>query len=392
MKTTHPILAALAVLICVIPAAAQWSEQLRRGRESLKGLPLVVVRADLSSMDAFPEDPTERELQEFVEMRLKTAGINVIKRDRYIEHEDPTLVVSVGFRNHDIYYHDLDVSLALRQKVSLASNPRLQLTTPTWEWRGASMGTPPKRDQIAEFIDIFICDFRKANPEIKGPLPDCDRSYVLRPPDFDAPKKLPTVMTKLEDHIIRAAALDQVDDVRSLIAKGADVNSHDPMDATPLSYAVRSGSRKPGHVPVIQLLLQHGADPNVSVSCRLTPLMYAVQRGDMKVVELLLDHKADVNATTHEGYTALMAASILGSPEIVSLLLRKGANVNATTRDGQTALTLATANRNRIAAYDRSSPDRPYDSIPEAVLLKQAQTKHDQVIELLQSAARGVGR
>lgn len=392
MKTTDPIIAALAVLICVVPAAAQWDEHLRRSRESLKGLPLVVVQAHLSSMDAFPDDPTERELQEFVETRLKNAGINVTKRDPYVEHGDPTLVVSVGFRNHDIYYHDLDVYLALRQKASLASNPSLQLTTPTWEWRATSMGTPAKRDQIAEFVDVFICDFRKANPEIKGPLPDCERSYALRMDNFDAAKKLPTVMTELEDQIIRAAALDQLEDVRLLIAKGADVNAHDPMDATPLSYAVRSGSRKRGHVPVIQLLLQHGADPNVSVSCRLTPLMYAVQRGDVKVIELLLDHKADLNATTHEGYTALMGASILGSPEIVSLLLRKGANVNAKTRDGQTALTLATANRNRIAAYDRSSPDRPYDSLPEAVLLKQAQTKHDRVIELLRSAVRGVRR
>ncbi len=55
MKTTHLILAALAVLICVVPAAAQLDEQLRRSRESLKGLPLVVVRANLSSMDATHE-------------------------------------------------------------------------------------------------------------------------------------------------------------------------------------------------------------------------------------------------------------------------------------------------------------------------------------------------
>ena len=391
MRVTSLIPAALSVLFCVVPAAAQWGEQLRRSRESLKGVPLVVVRADLSSMDAFPEDPTERELQEMVETRLKKAGIKVIERDRYVEHEDPTLVVNVGFRNYDIYYHDIYIHLALRQKVSLASNPKLQLNTPTWEWRAASMGTPPKREQIAENVDVFICDFRRANPEIKGPMPDCEPLFS-RMPSFARPKNVPKVMTELEDQIIRAAALDQVEDVRSLIAKGADVNAHDPLDATPLSYAVRSGSRKRGHVPVIQLLLQHGANPNVSVSCRLTPLMYAVQRGDVKAVELLLAHKADVNATTHEGYTALMGASVLGSPEIVSLLLKNGANVTAQTRDGQTALTLATANRNRIAGYDRFSPDRPYDSTPEEVLLKQAQTKHDQVIEMLQSAARGVRR
>ena len=391
MNATNRILAPLTVLFCMACTAAQGDQQLQRSRESLRGLPLVVVKANLSSMDAFPDDPTERDLQELVETRLKKAGINVVQRDRYVEHDDPTLVVNVGFRNHDIYYHDLDIHIALRQKVSVASNPKLQLTSPTWEWRAASMGTPAKRDQIANNVDVFICEFREANPDIKGPMPDCAQIFY-RMPDFDGRKNVPTVMTRLEDEIIRAAALDQVDDVKSLIAMGADVNAHDPMDATPLSYAVRSGSRKRGHVPVIQLLLQHGANPNVSVSCRLTPLMYAVQRGDVKAVELLLAHKADVNATTQEGHTALMGASILGSPEIVSLLLKHGADINAKTRDGQTALSLATANRNRIAGYDRFSPDRPYDSTPEEVLLRQAQTKHDQVIEMLQSAARGVRR
>lgn len=386
MNATNRILAPLAVLFCMACTAAQRDEQLRHNRESLKRLPLVVVRVDLTSMDAFPDDPTERDLQELVETRLKEAGINVVQRDRYVEHDDPTLVVSVEFRNHDIYYHDLHVHMALRQKVSVASNPKLQLTSPTWEWRGSSFGTSAKREKITEFVDAFICDFRRANAGPKDPSPDC---FAFRETNDDRPQELPTVMTELEDQIIRAAALDQVEDVRSLIAMGADVNAHDPMDATPLSYAVRSGSRKRGHVPVLQLLLQHGANPNVSVSCRLTPLMYAVERGDVKAVELLLAHKANVNATTHEGHTALMGASILGSTEIVSLLLKHGADVNAKTRDGQTALTLAAANRNRIAGYDRFSPDRPYDSTPEEVLLKRAQTKHDQVIELLQTAARG---
>jgi hypothetical protein len=58
------------------------------------------------------------------------------------------------------------------------------------------------------------------------------------------------------------------------------------------------------------------------------------------------------------------------------------------TRQGQTALTLAQLNRNRIAAYDRMSPNAPYDSIPEATLMKQAQAKHDRVVQLLQSAGR----
>lgn len=106
----------------------------------------------------------------------------------------------------------------------------------------------------------------------------------------------------------------------------------------------------------------------------------------LKIAQVLLDYRADVNAATPEGYTALMAASALGSPDAVALLLKKGANVRARTRDGQTALSLALANRNRIAPYDRPSFAPPYTSIPEADLLKQAQNKHSQVIQLLKQA------
>src|SRR5262249_25500685 len=125
-------------------------------------------------------------------------------------------------------------------------------------------------------------------------------------------KKRALVMTELEDQLIRAAVFGEVKEAKALIAKGADVNAHDYADATPLSYAVRSGNRKIGDTRVIELLLANGANPNITVSCRLTPLMYAVHRGDGKVVMLLLDSGADVNGVTGEGYTALMAAAALG--------------------------------------------------------------------------------
>ena len=149
------------------------------------------------------------------------------------------------------------------------------------------------------------------------------------------------------------------------------------------------GNRRVGDTEVVRLLLANGANPNASASCRLTTLMYAVDRGDLQVIEALLAHGADPNAATPEGYTALMAASILGFPDAVELLLKKGANVAAQTRQRQTALTLAQLNRNRIAAYDRQNPNAPYESIPEATLLKRAQDKHDRVTQLLQSGKRG---
>ena len=114
--------------------------------------------------------------------------------------------------------------------------------------------------------------------------------------------------------------------------------------------------------------------------------MYAVERGDLQSIQALLDNGADPNAATAEGYTALMAAAVLGNADAVSLLLKNRADAQAQTRQGQTAITLAQLNRNRIAAYDRSSPEVSYNSLPEPTLLKRAQAKHDLVIQLLQSA------
>jgi hypothetical protein len=66
-----------------------------------------------------------------------------------------------------------------------------------------------------------------------------------------------------------------------------------------------------------------------------------------------------------------------------SLLLRNGAKANARSRDGQTALTLALSNKNTVAASDRPRFEPPYAQISEDELLKQAQRKHAEVIQLL---------
>jgi hypothetical protein len=386
MKLTLPGAAALVILLFIVPAGAQWVDERQPARDSLKGLSGIVVSTNLGSTDSLPDDPTERELQESVEKRLRDSGISVLKRPYGTSDNSPTLVVSLSFMNFDIFYYHLSAFVTLRQEVKLPRDPSLKITAATWEWGSTTFAAGySKRDQIAEVIDKFICDFRQANPNIKGPSPDChERDIGLK--SCEPERKRPRVMTALEDQLIRAAALNEVNDVKSLLVKGADVNAHDHADSTPLSYAVRSGSRRRGDIAVIGLLLQHGANPNVSMACRLTPLMNAVNRYDLRVAQILLDHGANVNAATPEGYTALMSAAALGYPDSVSLLLKKGANPRALTRDGQTALALAQVNRNRIAPYDRPSLDEPTISIPEAELLKQAQNKHDQVIKLLENA------
>ena len=389
MRYTYLLLAMLTMLFCSVTGMAQWDVERAQSLESLKGLRNVVVRVGLSSMDAFPGDPTERELQATVEKRLKVAGLNVHQRALGAKDDYPTFIIHFGFTNEDIFFFQYDVRASLRQAVKLSHNPEIKLTSPTWEMTsGGIVGGGTKRDSFNETIDRFICDFRKVNPDIKGPLPDCYAPSKPLSPYQEPTGKQPKVITELDEELIRAAGLNEFEEVKSLVAKGAEINARDQTDTTPLTYAVRSGNRKVGDIEVVQFLLASGANPNANSSCRLTTLMYAMERGDLQTIAALLDHGADPNAATPEGYTALMAASILGNPDAVALLLKKNANVRAQTRQGQTAFMLAQSNRNRIAAYDRMTPNAPYDSIPEPTLLKQAQAKHDRVIELLQNGGR----
>ena len=388
MRHNRLVLAILAILVYAVPGMAQWDGDRGQARESLKGLRNVVVRVDVSSMDALPDDPTERELQATVEKRLKVAGLTVQQRASQAKDNYPTFVVSLSFMNFDIFYFQYYLHASLSQKVKLPRNPELNLTSPTWEWgTGGLVGGGTKRAQVSGIIDQFICDFRKVNPEIKGPLPDC---YAPAPSlsGLGAPKiKQPSVTTELDERLIRAAALNELDEAKALVAKGAEVNARDHADRTPIVYAVR-GSRKVGDAEMLRFLLANGASPNVNVACRLTPLMYAIERGDLQAIELLLDHGADPNAATaEEGYTALMAAAVLGNPEAVNLLLKKNADPRAENRQKQTAVMLAQLNRDRIAAYNRTGAEAPYITVPEETLLKQAQEKHDRVVALLKSAA-----
>lgn len=81
-------------------------------------------------------------------------------------------------------------------------------------------------------------------------------------------------------------------------------------------------------ISTIKTLLAKGVDVNAKDNYGATALMYAFQDGHSEIVKTLLDNGADVNAKDNNGKTALMAASLKGHSEIVKTLLGKGADVN----------------------------------------------------------------
>ncbi len=87
-----------------------------------------------------------------------------------------------------------------------------------------------------------------------------------------------------------AAAVGDIEQVKSLISKGADVNAMDDrLDATPMHFAAYRGQRQ-----VVELLIANGANVNAKNKWDRTPLHGAIDRGRTEIVELLRKHGAKV--------------------------------------------------------------------------------------------------
>ncbi|HET7154967.1 MAG TPA: ankyrin repeat domain-containing protein, partial [Hyphomicrobiaceae bacterium] len=126
---------------------------------------------------------------------------------------------------------------------------------------------------------------------------------------------------------------------RALRDNPTSVNGKGQGGWTPIMLAVLYGD-----VEDVRLLLAQGADPNAQNDGGGTALMYAIE--DTEKTRLLLDRGADVNARSGEGRTALLiAVGRAGSNAVVKLLLERGASASVRLPDGRGALQLAIAAR-----------------------------------------------
>ena len=122
----------------------------------------------------------------------------------------------------------------------------------------------------------------------------------------------------------RACEDGDIETVRSLLGRGADINIIDESGSTPLIYAISYGEKSQAHKDVIKLLLKKGANLDIIDGDGLTVLMSAASRGDMENVRLFLDNDADPNIVSGDGedMTALMIATDAGHPDIVELITK----------------------------------------------------------------------
>lgn len=146
---------------------------------------------------------------------------------------------------------------------------------------------------------------------------------------------------RAEAPVADAAREDRVEEVRSLIQSGADVNAPHGDGMTALHWSAENGN-----ADLAEMLIDAGAD--VGAVTRLadyTALHLASQRGRIGVAEQLIDAGADVEAMTSTGgVRPLHFAAAAGSTELVRALLEAGAEPDAVEeKRGQTPLMFAAA-------------------------------------------------
>lgn len=113
-----------------------------------------------------------------------------------------------------------------------------------------------------------------------------------------------------ESPLMMAAIKGNVDAVKALIARGADVNK---TGWAPLHYAASAGT--PQHTTIIALLLENHAYIDAASPNGTTPLMMAAHYGSNEAVQFLLDEGADPTLKNQLGLTAVDFATRVSRTE-----------------------------------------------------------------------------
>ncbi|BCS04826.1 uncharacterized protein AKAW2_80627S [Aspergillus luchuensis] len=123
-----------------------------------------------------------------------------------------------------------------------------------------------------------------------------------------------------ETALIRATTFGHVENVRTLLELGAEVDAQDYMNETALHRAARKG-----HEEIIRVLIGKGAGVNNKASSNWTALMLAVSCESLNAVRILVEGGAELMSETEWGDTALTMALRSGQEDIAVFLAEHGA-------------------------------------------------------------------
>jgi ankyrin repeat protein len=133
----------------------------------------------------------------------------------------------------------------------------------------------------------------------------------------------------------------KIDALILLLQRGADINAAARGVDSPLNCAVDLQNPR-----MVDFLLRHGANVHKRDCRGISPLQKAVSAGSLEMVACLLQYGADQHGTDYMGKSMLHYAAISDSPAKVTLLLNCGADVNKRDYQGTSPLIQAVKAKN----------------------------------------------
>jgi ankyrin repeat protein len=142
-----------------------------------------------------------------------------------------------------------------------------------------------------------------------------------------------------------AAAYGNLEIVKLILAKGADIDGAVAYGDVPLIKAAEHGNKH-----IIEYLLEQGADVNKPNAFGVSPFIGFCAAGDMELVQLAVKHGGKINECYtqqtqpnqgRKNYTALQASAAYGKTDVAKFLLANGGDPMLTDSEGRTCLDLA---------------------------------------------------
>lgn len=132
------------------------------------------------------------------------------------------------------------------------------------------------------------------------------------------------------------ARKDNIENIKYLIEKKADLNNLDKFGSSPLSWSMVGGHNN--SMEYIKLLIEKGADPNKDY---LEIIKECCFKGKKDELKFLVSKGLSLKTDPKEHYTPFRYAISVKKPEMVKLLIELGADPNVKNAAGKTALDMA---------------------------------------------------
>jgi hypothetical protein len=185
--------------------------------------------------------------------------------------------------------------------------------------------------------------------EAKSEAGRADDKPAAKPASGNGAKLPAAEQKRLDAALLAAIEGGKADEVKTLLAQGADPNGRTGENTFRQAFLLRAVMR--GGKDVVAALLAAGADPEYGNGTNATPLYIAAVLGEADVLDALLDGGARVNAALPEnGQTALHGAATTGQAEATRRLLARGAERNKRDKAGKTPLDVAAGQNNNPVA------------------------------------------